>query len=177
MIMVIPIPTIGEASGPAALGLDGQAFVIQLVTFLIVFLVLRKWAFKPIIKMLDARRQLIESGVELGEKMRAETAKTEERAAQTLHAARLQADQVLADAAAEAKKKIAGAEAVAQKQAAGIIQQANDQISQAVVRERKRLERELVDLVSDVSQAVIGEKVDAKKDAQLVAQALQERAK
>lgn len=173
--MNVFVAQFGEASGPAALGINGQAFLIQLITFLIVFLILKKWAIKPIIKLLNARRELIESGVELGEKMRAEKAQAEERASQTLHKARAQADQIVADAQAEAKQKVAAAEETAAKRADGIVKQAHEQIKQAADRERKRLEREVVGLVSEVSEAIIHEKVDAKKDAALIDRALKGR--
>lgn len=165
----------GEASGPAALGISGQAFLIQIITFLIVLLALKKWAFGPIVKMLDSRREIIENGVSLGEKMRAEEAKLEEAVAKKLHETRQQADRLLADAETEAKQKILAAEDAAQKRADGIIKEAAEQTKQAVERERKRLEAEVVNLVSEVSEAIIGEKVDAKKDASLIDKALRER--
>lgn len=165
-----------ESSGPAALGLSLQAFLIQLVTFLVVFLVLKKWAFGPIIRTLNERRTLIESGVTLGEKMRAAEAESDAKIAQKLHQARQQADAVIAEAEAEARQRVQSAEADAQKRAEGIIHEADARIKQASERERKRLEQEVIGLVSEVSQAVIGEKVDPKKDAGLIERALKGRA-
>lgn len=163
-----------EASGPAALGISLQAFLIQLVTFLIVFLVLRQFAFKPIIKMLNERREVIENGVTLGEKMRAQEAEVEAAAAEKLHTARRQADTILADADNEARQKIQAAEEVAKARGDAMIKEAEAQIKQASDRERKRLEKEVVELVSEVSEAVIQEKVDAKKDAALIDKAMRE---
>lgn len=170
--MSVLLSQFGEASGPAALGINGQAFLIQLLTFLIVFLLLKKWAIKPIVKLLNDRRDVIENGVTLGEKMRAEEAKLEDQVAKKLHEVRSQADLILADAEAEARQKVLAAEETAQKRADGIVQEANEHIKQAVVRERQRLEKEVVGLVSEVSQAIIGEKVDAQKDASLIDRAL-----
>jgi F-type H+-transporting ATPase subunit b len=163
-----------EASGPAALGISLQAFLIQLVTFLIVFLALRQWAFKPIIKMLNDRRDIIEGGVSLGEKMRAQEAEAEAAAAAKLHIARRQADSILADADTESRQKIQAAEETARVRADAMIKEAEAQIKQASDRERKRLEKEVVELVSEVSEAVIQEKVDAKKDALLIDKAMKE---
>ena len=173
--MSLLLTQLGEASGPAALGISGQAFVIQLVTFLIVFLVLKKWAFGPIIKMLNARREVIENGVTLGEKMRAEEAKLEDEVAKRLHEVRQQADKLLADAETEGKQKITVAEEAAARRAEGIVKEAHEQTKQAMDRARKQLEKEVVSLVSEVGEAVIGEKVDAKKDAALIDKALKSR--
>jgi len=57
-----------SSSGLGALGISGQAFLIQLVTFLLAFLVLRQWAFKPIVRLLRERRETIDRGVHLGNK-------------------------------------------------------------------------------------------------------------
>lgn len=164
-----------SASGPAALGINGQSFLIQLITFILVFLVLRQFAFKPIVKLLNDRHDLIEQGVTLGEKMRVEEAKLADKAAATLQDARQKADRALADADTAARQKVAAAEEVAQKRAEAIVAEAESQVKQASARERKRLEGELIGLVSEVSEAVIHEKVDAKKDATLVAAALKDR--
>ena len=60
------------SSGIGALGVSASSFAIQLVTFVLAYLVLRKFAFKPILKVLEERRQTIESGVRLGEEMQKE---------------------------------------------------------------------------------------------------------
>jgi F-type H+-transporting ATPase subunit b len=164
-----------DASGPAALGINGQAFVIQLVTFLVVFLILRHWAFKPILKMLNERRDLIEEGVTLGEKMRIEEAKLQAAVAAKLQNARKQGDVIIADAEVEARQKIQQSETVAQQRADGIITDAEERIAHASKRERARLVTEVFQLVSEVSEAVIKEKVDATKDAVLINNALNER--
>lgn len=159
----------------SALGINVHSFIVQLVTFLIAFLVLRQFAFKPILKMLDERRQLIEQGITLGEAMRDKEAKLEAEVAQKLHTASAQADKLIATAHDEAKQTIQAAEETARKRAEGLIDDAKEQIKQASDRERHRLEKELVGLVSDVSETIIGEKVDAKKDSVLLDKAFRER--
>ena len=160
----------------SALGISGQAFIIQLITFLIAFLVLRQWAFKPILKILDERRKRIEDGLILGEKMEVEKAKFDETVATELRTARQQADKILASADTEAKKTVQAAEDTARKRTDQMVVDAEEQIQQLTVRERKRLERELVGLVSEVSEAVIREKMDDTTDTALIAKTLKERA-
>src|SRR5437868_5329897 len=103
---MLPISNFADnSSGLGALGVDGKAFLIQLVTFLLAFWVLKRYAFKPILKVLNERRETIERGVSLGEEMKQERAKLEQEVGKTLHQARRQADEILAtanDAAREA---------------------------------------------------------------------------
>lgn len=163
------------ASGPAALGLDGSAFVVQLLTFLVVFLILKKWAFGPILKKLDARRDLIESGIRLGEQMKAEKATLSVQIAQKLQETRAQADKTLAQAQVDARKVIEEAESAATARTDAIVKSAHRQIQITAERERAQLEHELVGLVAQVSEVVVGEKLDGKRDSALIDKALRGR--
>jgi F-type H+-transporting ATPase subunit b len=157
------------------LGLNKQAFIIQLLTFVIVLLALRQWAFKPIAKLLEERRKTINSGITLGEKMRAQEAELEEKVGQELHKARAEADTLIANAEQEARATIQSAEETARTRADNMITDAKAQIELETNRQRIKLEKDLVGLVSEVSEAIIGEKVDADKDAALIDRALHER--
>lgn len=174
--MLVPLTTLADSSsGVGALGFNGQAFLIQLITFLLVFLALRKWAFKPIIKLLDERRETINSGITLGEKMREASADLEEKVSQELHKTRQQADRLIADAEQEARTTIRSAEETARVRAETMLEDARKQIAAETKRQRVKLEKELVGLVSEVSEAIIGEKVDAQKDAALIDKAFHQR--
>jgi len=56
-----------------------------------------------------------------------------------------------------------------------MIDDAKERIAQITQQERVKLEKEIVGLVSEVSEAIIGEKVDARKDAELIDKAMRER--
>lgn len=163
------------SSGIGALGFDGIAFLIQLTTFVLIFLVLRKFAFKPIIKVLNERRETIESGVKLGEEMQKENAKLDVKIAKILQDTRTEADGIINDAQEAARQTVREAEDKAREKASGILKEAESRIEQDTARARQQLEKELVGLVSDATEAIIGEKVDAKKDAQLIDRALKEQ--
>jgi F-type H+-transporting ATPase subunit b len=165
-----------SSSGIGALGLNLTSFLIQLGTFIIAFLVLRKWAFKPILEVLKQRRDTIEQGVVLGEKMQKQQAEMEQKVAEALREARAQADKILAEAASRGRQVSADAEAKAKEKAESIIAAAEDRIGQDMKLARSKLEKELSGLVAEAAEVVIGEKVDAKKDAALINKALEERA-
>ena len=49
-----------EATGGlGTLGINGKIFLAQLVNFVLVLIVLWRWAFTPIVKILDKRRDQI----------------------------------------------------------------------------------------------------------------------
>lgn len=176
--MLQPLTTFAESSsGLGALGVDGKAFIIQLITFVLAFLVLRRYAFAPILKVLNERRQTIEEGVKLGEQMRREKAEFEQKLADLLHNARQEADNVIGTAQDTARQTIREAEDKARQKGALILEEAERRIAQEAARTRKQLEKELATLVAETTEAVLREKIDSQKDTALIERALKGQAK
>lgn len=161
-----------SSSGLGALGISGSAFLIQLGTFLLAFLILRQWAFKPIVRLLRERRETIEKGVNLGQQMQKEQVELEQKVSRTLHEARAKADEILATAEKRSRQVLQDAEDKASEKADNIVASAQDRINQDMSRARRKLEDEVVGLISDATEVIIDEKVDAKKDAALIDKAL-----
>jgi len=159
-------------TGVAALGVSGQALIVQLITFLLAYFLLRKYAFGPILKVLSERREVIENGVKLGEDMQKERAVLDKKVTETLHSARRQADEIVTSANAAARDTQRAAEEKARVKAENILLDAQKSAEQEAVQMRKQLKQELVSLVSDATEAIIDEKVDATKDANLIDRAL-----
>ena len=174
--MIALLTQFGDSTtGIRALGIDAKALIIQLVTFLLAFWVLKRYAFGPILRVLAERRKTIEQGVKLGEQMQKDKAELEAKVEAELHKARQQADGILAEASEASRQAIRAAEDTAKQKAEGIIKSAEDRIVQDTARARQQLKGEIVNLVSDATEAIIHEKVDAKKDADLIDRALKEQ--
>jgi F-type H+-transporting ATPase subunit b len=174
--MLQTLNTFGESSsGLSALGVDAHAFVIQLITFVLALLVLKRYAFKPIVKMLNERRELIEGGVKLGEEMRVEKSTFEAKMEKLMTDARAEADNILAAAKDSGQQVVREAEDKAKQKAALVIEEAERRIEQERSRMRKQLEGELANLVADATEAVLDQKVDNKTDMELIEKAIRER--
>ncbi|HET7630128.1 MAG TPA: F0F1 ATP synthase subunit B [Candidatus Saccharimonadales bacterium] len=158
------------------LGLNVQAFVVQLITFILAIVVLERFAVKPILKVLEHRRQTIEKGVKLGEQMQQDKADLDQKVAEELHKTRAKADQIIADAEAAAKRRAGDIEAKAKDKADSLVASAEDRIGQETAAARRKLESEMAELVASAAGAVLREKVDVKKDAQVIAAALEQEA-
>jgi len=175
--MISPLTNFAaESSGIGALGFDGKAFVIQLITFGLAYLVLRRYAFGPILKVLNERRSTIDSGVKLGEQMQKEKAEFDSKIEDELAKARAQADGIIASAQDSGREAVREAEEKARAKADGIIAAAEARLEQDKARARQELEKEVAELVASATEAVVGEKLDAKKDAQLIERSLKEAA-
>ncbi|MGA2112565.1 MAG: F0F1 ATP synthase subunit B [Anaerolineales bacterium] len=102
-----------------ALGINLGYLLVQILNFLIMLVVLRKWVYPPLLKMLESRRQKI---------------------TQSLQDAR-----VVAEARANAEKEAAEVLAVAQRQAAQRLKDATDRADAVMQEMREATQRDLED--------------------------------
>jgi F-type H+-transporting ATPase subunit b len=166
-----------SSSGLGALGFSGSSFLIQLITFILAYLVLRHFAFGPITKVLRERRELIDKGVSLGDEMKKEKVKLEEDIRKQLSEAREKADAIISSAEESAKESIHAAENKAQEKADIILKEAKLKTVQEMASAKRSLEHEIAELVAEATEVLTGDKVDAKKDSSLISKALYGQAK
>lgn len=164
-----------EATGLGALGVSFQAFLIQLITFVLVFLLLKKFAFDRIGKTLEERRKTIDDGVRLGQKLEKEREKLDEEVAKVLREARHDADKIIATAHKEAREIQREAEKSGQKKVEAMVDDAHDRIEEDKKQAKRSLEKDIVGLVSEATETIVHEKVDSKKDAELIDKAIKGR--
>lgn len=104
-------------------GFNVHAFVAQVISFLIVAGLLYKFAYKPILNVLEERRQRIAEGLANADKIKAELARTEAARQEVLSKANTQANKLIEEARAaaarvqeqETQKAIAAAEQIISK--------------------------------------------------------------
>lgn len=161
-----------EAGGIAALGLNLQGFLFQLITFVIVFVILRQFVFKKLIKTLDERRDAVESSIKHAAETEEKLKKAEETIAGMLADGRKQADELLAGAHKEANQMIEDAETKAAKRAEHIVSEAKNSMDIEVAKVREALKAETAHLVAVATEQIIKEKLDPTRDAALIANAL-----
>jgi F-type H+-transporting ATPase subunit b len=161
-----------ESEGFAALGFDAQAFLVQLITFLLVFFVLKRYAFGPVVSTLEKRRKTIEEGLSLTSEMRAQREKLEGEIVEARKKVRKEADEIIASSHEQAGSVLKEAEEAAQRKIDAMLADAHKKIEEETERARRALEKDVVDLVVRATEAVAREKIDAKKDSELISRAL-----
>ncbi|MGH7196343.1 MAG: F0F1 ATP synthase subunit B [Candidatus Saccharimonadales bacterium] len=162
-----------EASGGiAALGLNWQSFLFQLITFVIVLLILRQFVFKKLVTTLEDRRLTVEKSIEHAAETEAKLKQAEEKIAKMLARARDQADEVVGASHKEAAGIVEAAESKAVKRAEHIVKEAKSQMDVEITKARAALKAETAQLVMVATERIIKEKLDAKKDAALIDDAL-----
>jgi F-type H+-transporting ATPase subunit b len=137
-------------------GVDWPHLISQMVTFSIVCLLLYRWAYRPILKILADRRQIIADSLANAEKIKAQLAQTEARRQEAMAEAGAQANRFIEDARGaagrlreqETQKAIAAAEQ--------IITKAHEAADQEHTRMLAELKREVGHLVVETTAAVTG---------------------
>lgn len=137
-------------------GLEWPKFLAQLILFIIVYFVLKKFAFGPIIAMLEERRKLIEEGQLNAQKIKQQLAEAEKRHAEILAKANIEAqrliDQARESASHVADRKTQEAVAAAEQ----IITKAQEAAGLEYERSMEQLKRELGHLVVETTAKVTG---------------------
>jgi F-type H+-transporting ATPase subunit b len=149
-------------------GVNPFAFLSQLVSFAIVFLILWKWGFPVIIKTLEKRQAVIREGIENAEKARHDLAEATTRAEQVLQEARVQAQETIAQATRVAEREANRIQEEAHARAAQIEQQQVARIQQEAARARTELSRLVVNLSISAAGKVISKSVDSSDNRRLV---------
>ncbi len=149
-------------------GVNLYAFLSQLVSFAIVFLILWKWGFPVIIRTLEKRQGVIREGVQNAEKARQDLAEATARAEQVMKEARAQAQETIAQATRVAEREANRIQEEAHARAAQIEQQQVAHIQQEAARARAELSRLVVNLSISAASKVISKSVDSSDHRRLV---------
>lgn len=157
-----------STSGIGAFNLNLKSFFFQLITFVIVLLVLRRWVFPKLTATLEQRRQTLENSLVQAKKTEEILTKAEVKAEEIIGKARGQADEALSEAKKAAADIIAVGEAEAGQRAALIIKEAETRLEDEREKLRQQLRQELAGLVADATEKIIEEKLDDQHDLSLI---------
>jgi F-type H+-transporting ATPase subunit b len=137
-------------------GWNPWLFLSQVISFLIVALLLRRFAYKPILALLEERRRKIEEGQINAEKIRKELAEAEKRYQEIIAKANADAQKMID----EARESAAHLSERKQQQAIAAAEQIIAKAREASAIEHERtmesLKRELGRLVVDTTAKVAG---------------------
>ena len=150
------------------LGVDGPKLIAQLINFGIVLLVLWKFAYKPVLEMLETRRQKIAQSMDEAEQIKTELAETQAERDKVMAEANARAEKLIADAK-EAAKQVGKAEGErAVKQAEEIIRKAREATEADRERMMAELKAEIGRLVVETTAKVSGKVLTTEDQQRLI---------
>jgi len=149
-------------------------YPVQIISFLILFWILAKFAWKPLMGMMEKRRQFIEDNLAHAESERKEAERIRLEYQEEMRKARQEAQLIIEKATKNSEERAAEILAEARKE--------NEKIKQAALidieRERDRaiadVKAQVIDMSIAVAEKIIQQKLDMKGQEALIEQFIQE---
>src|SRR5881397_2652881 len=148
-------------------GWNWKLFLSQVISFCIVALLLRRFAYKPILAVLEDRRRKIEEGQLNAEKIRKELAEAEKRYQEIVAKANADAQKMIDEARESAAHLSERKQQEAIAAAEQIIAKAREASAIEYERTMEALKRELGRLVVDTTAKVTGKVLTAEDQQRL----------
>lgn len=155
-------------------GVQPVLLLAQIVNFVILLFLLKKFAYKPIMKVLDERKQKIETGIKQAEEVERKLAETEERQ-----------KEIIGNAERESTKIIEEAKNAAKKLQESTLIDTNKRVEETLVKNKVALKLEnekmvqevkanMTILVADVTKKILGKTLSNKDSEELVKKSLED---
>ncbi len=143
-------------------GFDPVLLIAQVINFLIILYVLKRFLYKPILDMLKKREETVKEGLKQAEEARLLLESTQEKEKVIIKKARLAAEQMIKDAKTQAQEEAKLIEETSKKQAARLIEDAQRQIELSENETEKKLatyvSRLAIELLTKSSKELFSEK-------------------
>src|SRR5207244_584941 len=148
-------------------GWNWKLFLSQVISFCIVAFLLRRFAYKPILAVLEDRRRKIEEGQLNAEKIRKELAEAEKRYQEIVAKANADAQRMIDEARESSSHLAERKQQEAITAAEQILAKAKEAAALEYERQMQTLKRELGRLVIDTTAKVTGKVLTAEDQKRL----------
>lgn len=151
-----------------SLGINGQLFVFQLINFAIVAAILWFLILKPLTKKMAERKKIIDESLDNVKKIEENLAKSNIDYQAKLTEARSEANKILEKAMIESRQATENTKEQAKKEIEFLVTQAKNKIGEERAEMISVIKKDTADLVVAALEKVLKEKVDSKKDKELI---------
>jgi F-type H+-transporting ATPase subunit b len=172
LIALSATPAFAAEGGGSLLDPHYGLITWTIVVFVATFLILRKFAWGPILGAVQAREQAITDAMAAAERDRNEAAKMVAEQKAAIESARNEAQRYIAEGRATAESMRGEMLEQTRQQQAELLERARKEIEAEKVKAVEELRREAVDLALAGAGKLIGQKLDGDADRKLVEQYL-----
>lgn len=162
----------GEAF--SALGISVPLLVAQLVNFSILLVILRFTLYRPVLRMLDERKQRIAEGLNAAEIARREAASAQANIQAQLEAARKEGQEIVANAQTIATRIETEAKEQAAREREAALEKARNEIQLERDRAIAELRREFAAITVAAAEKVINQSLDPQAHQRVIEETLAE---
>jgi F-type H+-transporting ATPase subunit b len=148
--------------------LDWSQILTQIIGFLLLLWLLKKFAWKPILQLLETRRNKIVAEFDKIDATKQEVTQLKLDYEQQLKTIDAQARQKILDAVQEGQKIAAEIQEKARDDSRQIIEKAKQNIELEIAKAKVELRNEIVNLTLQATEKLLIEKLDAQKHRELI---------
>lgn len=154
--------------------LEWQQVITQIVGFLIALWVLKKFAWKPLLRVLEERKEKIISEFGKIEEDRKKAQQLLEQYREKLKEIDAEARVRIQEAVNEGRKIAAEIKQQAQNEAKEVLTKAQAEITRELAKAKVQLKNDIVSMALAATEKIIDEKLDEKKDRKLITDFIEE---
>jgi F-type H+-transporting ATPase subunit b len=158
------------------LGIEPGLLIAQIVNFAIVALVLWKFAYKPVVDMLESRRKKIEVSINEAERIEKERINLNKEIALKLDEAKKEAGRIIDEAKKTGARLSQDVYKEAEEHSEKMIQNAEKEIAAMTDTAKSEIQAETTKLVVMALEKVSKETFDAKKNEAVIEKTIKELA-
>ncbi|HJX12806.1 MAG TPA: F0F1 ATP synthase subunit B [Dehalococcoidales bacterium] len=156
------------------LGISLPTLLTQVVTFVILLIILRFVAYKPIMRMLDERSRRVKESLEQAESVREQSARAEEQVKKRLEEVSREGQERIARAVKAGEEVKQKAQEDARQEAEALVNRARAEIQRERDEAIGEVRREFADLTVLAAGKVIERTLDKEKHRDLIEKVLEE---
>jgi F-type H+-transporting ATPase subunit b len=142
--------------------------ITQIIGFLITVWLLKKFAWKPLLHMMDERRQKIKDEFQKIDDEKVKAAKLQQEYEDKLKGIEVERRQKIAEAVQEANLMASEIKTHAQEEAHEIVSRTAEQLERDVDKAKVQLKEDMVTITMSAVEKILHEKLDDKRERELI---------
>lgn len=154
------------------LGIDWKLLAFQVVNFLLLFFILRKVLYKPVLNFLEARRRKIEEGLKKAESFEEEWQKIKDAQKDMALKAEKEALALIEKARLSAERKEEEILALAQQKSEKIVEEARQDISREKDKILEEVKKEAADFIVFATEKILKRTISDKDEKEIIKETL-----
>lgn len=151
-----------------ALGLNLGYLLVQIVSFSVLFLILRAWVYQPLVTMLENRREKIQKGLEDARVAAEARENAEAEAEKIMQAKQAEASDIVRQATARAQEVEREMKAAAEREIAEMKANARQEMEEERNQLLGEVRGQIAALAMSATQKLVGEALDEKRQRALI---------
>ena len=153
---------------------DTGLFIWTIFTFLVLVALLTKFAWKPLMQMLDTRQEAIRKSLDDAETARKELEQLQQESSQIIRKARVEAESIISKSWSDAEKLREEMKQKARSEADAIVKESQRQIELETGRALRQIRSEVADLSIAIASKVIQRNVSREDNDRLIQDTLKQ---